>query len=106
MSEEEPLLLQCFHVHSNQYSSGGEDNNVLMGETGPLEVKARLRRVAYDVLKLHNWIDVHLGASLHLLPDVLTSLVGHSFIRMKRDSPRNKAVFVPWIRFVKAKAHL
>ena len=75
MPEEEAFLLVSFRVHGNETAARSKEDNVLVRNFRPLQVEALLRRVPYDVLKLHDWIHVELGVDLPRFPDVHASLI-------------------------------
>ena len=64
MAKKEALLLIGLRVHGYQAAAGGEEDDVFVGHLGPLEIDALLRRVADDVLQLHDWITVELRVDL------------------------------------------
>ena len=76
MPKEESLLLIRLGVHGDQATAGSKEDDVFAGYFGPLEVCASLWGVAYDVLKLHDWVTVQFGVNLSRLTDVHSSLIG------------------------------
>ena len=78
MSEEESFLLVSLGIHRNQTTARGKEYDVLAWNFRPFQVDALLRRVADDVLQLHDRVHVELGVDLPCLTDVHSSLIRSS----------------------------
>lgn len=75
MAEEEPGLLICLGIHSNQSTSRGEEDDILAFISGPLKVEAHVWLESNDVLELHDGVLVKLMRPCQLISTVLARYV-------------------------------